>query len=177
MQNQFFRIVTLLGAVGLAACAEEPKTPDLTALYDNAATIETQARRPVISIPGTLGSRLIDEETGIAIWGGDDGLGADPNDPTNARLIALPFVKNNESFRSLKDTVKPRGVVRVARASILGTILEVDVYAGVISTLIAGGFDFRQTREESCMGTEAFRTMRTYLKFARLQCTANKLIL
>lgn len=137
-----------VAALALAGCAEEPRAPDLATIYDNVAGIESQDRRPVISIPGTLGSRLVDRGTGVAIWGADDGLGADPNDPDNMRLIALPFIKNDETFRELKDDVRPDGVLRVARASIFGVPLELDIYRGVISTLIAGGFDFRETREE-----------------------------
>ncbi len=136
----------MIGA--LAACAEKPRAPDLSQLYDNAASIESQQRRPVISIPGTVGSKLIVRDTGEAIWGGDNGLSIDPETPENMRKIALPISKGDEPLRKLRDNIKPNGVLRIARANILGSILEVDVYQGVISTLIAGGFDFRQTREE-----------------------------
>ncbi|MEM7523197.1 MAG: hypothetical protein AAF360_05445 [Pseudomonadota bacterium] len=149
MRGFSLRIVTSGVAVGLlAACAAEPRAPDLGSIYSPAAGIESQERRPVISIPGTLGSRLVERDTGLVIWGGTDGLSIDPEVPDNARLIALPIGKADESLSTLKDRVKPDGVLRVARASILGIPLEIDVYQGVISTLIAGGFDFRRTREE-----------------------------
>ena len=67
----------LTAAIGLAACAEKPRAPDLGQLYDNAASIQSQERRPVISIPGTIGSKLIVRDTGEAIWGGEDGLSID----------------------------------------------------------------------------------------------------
>lgn len=146
--TSLFRACALIVVVTLAACGEKPRAPDLSQLYVNAAAIESQQRRPVISIPGTIGSKLIVRDTGEAIWGGDDGLSIDPEVPENMRKIALPFSKGDEPLRMLRDNIKPNGVLRVAKASVFGTILEVDVYQGVISTLIAGGFDFRQTREE-----------------------------
>lgn len=142
-------IAPALITIAIAGCMPEPKSPDLNTLYDSTANRQTLNRHPVISIPGTLGSRLKDKETGIVIWGGDDGLSVDPEeDPENARLIALPIGKGDETLRELKDGIRPDGVLRVARASVLGIPVEVDVYSGVISTLIAGGFDFRETRLE-----------------------------
>ncbi len=152
--NTAFRALALITIVALAACGEKPRAPDLSQLYVNAASIESQQRRPVISIPGTIGSKLIVKDTGEAIWGGDDGLSIDPEIPENMRKIALPFSKGDEPLRKLRDNIKPNGVLRVAKASVFGTILEVDVYQGVISTLIAGGFDFRATREEEIRDRE-----------------------
>ncbi len=142
------RIAAIVASLVLAGCAAEPKPPNLGTLYDSAAQIESPNRHPVISIPGTLGSRLVDRETGVVMWGGASGLSVDPEDPDNARLIALPIGHGDETLRELKDNVRPDGVLRVARASVFGLPLELDIYRGVISTLIAGGFDFRETREE-----------------------------
>ncbi len=142
------RFSAMAAVLFVTACAPEPKAPNLNTLYDSAAAFETQDRRPVISIPGTLGSRLIDRDSGIVIWGGASGLSVDPDVPENARRIALPIGSGSESLRLLRDGVRTDGVLRVARASVLGIPLELDIYRGVISTLIAGGFDFRETREE-----------------------------
>ncbi|MEX2518093.1 MAG: hypothetical protein WD969_02035 [Paracoccaceae bacterium] len=137
-----------LCALALAACAPEPKAPNLGVLYDVAANFESQDRRPVISIPGTLGSRLVDRTSGEIMWGRPRSLSVDPDIPENARLIALPIGEGDETLRELRDDIRTDGVLRVARASVLGIPLELDIYRGVISTLIAGGFDFRETREE-----------------------------
>ncbi|QIE56400.1 alpha/beta fold hydrolase [Pikeienuella piscinae] len=142
------RCWTLGILIPLSACAPEPKAPNLDTLYDSAASFESQERNPVISIPGTLGSRLVDTESGVVVWGGANGLSVDPDDPENARLIALPIGEGDERLRELRDNLRPDGVLRVARASILGIPVELDIYRGVIETLIAGGFDFRETREE-----------------------------
>ena len=146
--NSIVRAIPAIAAAALIGCAAEPKAPDLGALYSPASQVETQDRRPVISIPGTLGSRLVERGTGVVMWGGSSGLSVDPEDPDNARLIALPIGSGDEKLSELKDDVRPDGVLRVARASVLGIPLELDIYRGVISTLIAGGFDFRETREE-----------------------------
>ena len=146
--TSIFRACALIVVVALAGCGEKPRAPDLSQLYVNAAAIESQQRRPVISIPGTVGSKLIVRDTGEAVWGGDDGLSIDPEIPENMRKIALPFSKGDEPLKALRDNIKTNGVLRVAKASVFGTILEVDVYRGVISTLIAGGFDFRETRQQ-----------------------------
>ena len=45
----------------------------------------------MISIPGTLGSRLVEKDTGVVMWGGADGLSVDPEEADNPRLIALPI--------------------------------------------------------------------------------------
>ena len=148
MRGRLALATAATAALMLSACAPEPKAPDLATLYSTASAVETQERRPVISIPGTLGSRLVERDTGVVMWGGSSGLSVDPVDPENARLIALPIGAGDESLRELKDNVKPDGVLRVARASVLGIPLELDIYQGVISTLIAGGFDFRATRQE-----------------------------
>lgn len=134
--------------VAASACAPEPKAPDLDSLYTTAASFESQDRHPVISLPGTLGSRLVDRGSDVVVWGGQRRLSVDPETPDNARLIALPIGKGDEPLSALKDDLRPDGVLRVARASILGIPVELDIYRGVISTLIAGGFDFRETRAE-----------------------------
>jgi hypothetical protein len=123
-------------------------SPDLGQIYRRAAEIDTQQRRPVITVPGTLGSRLVDRASGIVVWGDEDRLSADPDIPAEARAIALPIGDGATAFRDLHDGVRPDGVVRQARASILGATLEVDIYSGIIRALIAGGYDFRETREE-----------------------------
>jgi hypothetical protein len=137
-----------LAAVLLAACAPARPEPDLGAIYRQAAALDTPQRRPVITVPGTLGSRLVDRDSGIVIWGGADRLSADPEDPGEARAIALPMGDGETPFRALRDGVRPDGVLRRARASVLGAPVELDIYGGVIRALIAGGYDFRETREE-----------------------------
>ncbi|MGB0411299.1 MAG: esterase/lipase family protein [Pikeienuella sp.] len=139
----------ILGAVSLlSACAEEAREPNLRQIYDYAGRTDSPDRRPIIAIPGTLGSRLLDRTSGTIIWGGRGGLSIDPANPRNQRLLALPIGEGEEPLSELRDNVRTSGVLRVARPSVLGLELERDVYRGAIDTLIAGGYDFRRTRQE-----------------------------
>jgi pimeloyl-ACP methyl ester carboxylesterase len=138
----------LTGATAaLAACATSPATPDLKRIYANVAQLKDEERRPVITIPGTLGSRLRDRETDQLIWGGPNALSLAPSTDAAIRAIALPIGEPDTPLRALRDQVRPDGVVRTAYASILGAIIQLDIYSGIIRTLIAGGYDFRETRE------------------------------
>ncbi len=139
------RAALLIAVTLIAACSEGPKPPVLSDLYSRVAEIK-EARRPVVTIPGMLGSRLVDEANGVVGWGGADRLSADPSEPDEARSIGLPIGDGTEPLSALRDTVRPDGVVRVAHASLLGVTLDFDIYSGIINTLIAGGYDFRKTR-------------------------------
>ena len=143
------RILTAMAAALTAAgCASDPGAPDVGAIYARAAAIDTERRHPVVTIPGILGSRLVDRASGTVVWGGERALSVDPDDPGAVELIALPMGRGDETLRALRDDVRPDGVVRTARANLLGATIEVDVYGGIIDTLIAGGYDFRETRAE-----------------------------
>ena len=82
----------------LSACTPEARLPDLRAIYNRTAEAAGNGdRRPLIAIPGTLGSRLVDRESGAVVWGGGSrGISADPKDPDEYRLIALPIPVGNE---------------------------------------------------------------------------------
>ena len=136
----------LAGALGLAllsACAPEAQLPDLKQIYQRAASAEGAgpARRPLIAIPGTLGSRLVDRVSGRAIWGGGSrGISADPEDPEEYALIALPIPKGDEPFSALVDTVEPDGVLETAEAEVLGIPININVYGEALGVLAEGGF-------------------------------------
>ncbi|MEM8792795.1 MAG: hypothetical protein AAGE80_14335 [Pseudomonadota bacterium] len=137
------RIATVfLIALAIAACSPKAKSPDLAQIYSGVAEAGGgELRRPLITIPGTLGSRLIDSATGTIVWGGGSrGLSADPDDPEEARLIALPLIANGEPFAEQKDMVRAAGVLDTARAEILGLPIDLEVYGGVRRTLGFGGF-------------------------------------
>ncbi|MEM6621561.1 MAG: hypothetical protein AAF674_04980 [Pseudomonadota bacterium] len=128
----------------LAACTPEARLPDLQQIYN--ATTEAGAdgpgRRPLIAIPGTLGSKLVDSETGVTIWGGGGsaGISADPDDPTEYALIALPIAQGDEPLSDLVDTIRPDGVLETAEAQILGIPIDINVYGESIKLLGEGGF-------------------------------------
>ncbi|MGB0506036.1 MAG: lipase/acyltransferase domain-containing protein [Pikeienuella sp.] len=134
--------------LALVGCESGPKLPNLSQIYDNAAMTESQDRRPVITIPGLLGSRLVDRGSGTVVWGDETRLSLDPSDPVATRLIALPIGDGLTPLKQQMDDIRPRGVLRTAKTSVLGVPVSLDIYGGIVRTLIAGGFDFRLTRKE-----------------------------
>ena len=150
----------LLVAAGLlTSCGVSPKPPDLASLYAAAASAKGEARRPLIGVPGTLGSRLVDGATGRIVWGGgaSGGISADPDDPDEFSLLALPIPGPDQALRDIRDTVVPDGILDFAIADVLGVSVEIEVYGGVLPTLSAGGF--RYARPEETVGPD-FNTFR-----------------
>lgn len=134
----------LLGALALAGCTEKPKLPDLEAIYQRTAAAEgdSRQRRPLIGVPGTLGSRLVDRASGRVIWGdsGSRGISADPEDPFEYKLIALPIARGDEPLTALTDTIAPAGILETAEAEVLGIPIDINVYGEALRVLSDGGF-------------------------------------
>ena len=143
--HQLRIVIVLHCALFLAACGAGSSAPDLQRLYGD-ATIDQHERRPVIVVPGLMGSRLMDKDTGDLVWGGTE-FSADPSTPEGARALALPIGHGGEPLDRLFDNVHPDGLLGTASPSAMGVALEFDVYRGLVKTMITGGFDFRETRE------------------------------
>jgi len=137
------RAAVLVSAAALGGgCSTAPAVPDLDRIYAQVARDSGPGQHPLITVPGILGSRLVDPGTGAVLWGGGGsaGLSADPDDPAEARLIALPVIGPDEPFDAIRDGVIADGILERARAEILGIPVVVDVYSGVLKVLAAGGF-------------------------------------
>ena len=69
--RQKVKLITVFAiSLGFTACASGPKQRvDLKKIYDKSAQYHAPDRNAVIVIPGILGSRLIDDETGKTVWG------------------------------------------------------------------------------------------------------------
>lgn len=66
----------------LMSCAKaQYNPPDLGGIYTQSAMRSHEVRNPVILLPGILGSKLRDSETGHLVWGAFDGETADPETP------------------------------------------------------------------------------------------------
>jgi hypothetical protein len=54
------------------------------------------------------------------------------------RTIALPI--RDEDLSELSDDVEPAGVLEKVRVELIGIPIEIQAYAGILSTLGAGGY-------------------------------------
>jgi hypothetical protein len=134
------RLAALALALGTIGCAAGPfPLPDLGGLYNQAAQAGDETRNPVIVIPGILGSRLRDRETGRIVWGAFLGTYADPRTPDGARLVALPMAEG-QALETLRDDVEPSGALDRLRVSLLGLPLEQHAYLYVLRALGVGGY-------------------------------------
>ncbi|MBW2490642.1 MAG: hypothetical protein JRE65_05805, partial [Deltaproteobacteria bacterium] len=88
--------------LNLAACTHPFKTPDLGGLYNRMIQNENPYRNPVILIPGLLGSKLIDPQTGHTAWGKFGVAGITSDKVTAPANIALPMGKG-KIFNELED--------------------------------------------------------------------------
>ena len=122
-----------------SACTTTEPVPDLGSIYNELAMHEDPHRNPVIVIPGLLGSKLVDQDTGDRVWG-TFGLGqVDPNTATGARQFALPMGKG-KNLKELHDNVISDGALDRVVVNFLGIPLELNAYYNILQTLGVGGF-------------------------------------
>ncbi len=112
--------------------------PHLKEIYEPAAQRHDGDRRPVIVIPGILGSRL-ESDAGRTVWGAFDNKYANPSRPDGARLVAMPMDREL-SLTSLQDDVQATQVLDRLELNILFVPVSTQTYAGVLATLGVGGY-------------------------------------
>jgi hypothetical protein len=124
----------------LLACGKaEYKHPDLGGLYTTAARRSHDQGNAVIVIPGILGSKLRDGDSGQLVWGAFEKSTADPETPEGARLIAIPM-KKGAPLSELTDNVHSDGALDRVKVSLFGLPIELNAYVNILSTLGAGGY-------------------------------------
>ncbi|MEM9252894.1 MAG: hypothetical protein AAGB29_11145, partial [Planctomycetota bacterium] len=145
-----------IAALAMTACASS-HTPDLGQVYNRAAQHNAPDRNPVVVIPGILGSRLVDPDTGRVVWGAFDGGSVNPNRPADARLIALPM-RQGATLGELTDRVAVNGALDRVRLRVLFLPLQLDAYRQILATLGAGGYVDQQLAESGAIdyGDEHF---------------------
>ena len=80
-------MVCTLGLVLLlAGCSSPSKPPDLGGIYNHLAQHEDPYRNPVILIPGLLGSKLLDPDSDVVVWGA---FGAGTLNPNRRASFAI----------------------------------------------------------------------------------------
>ncbi len=130
-------IILCIVVLSLAACASKSKPANIKKIYDKTAQYHLPDRNPIIVIPGILGSSLIDEDTGQSVWGAFRANYADPNTAEGARLISLSLDPDNPTDI---DHVRPNGVLEDLELSLAGFPITIQAYAGILTTLGAGGY-------------------------------------
>lgn len=116
--------LSLLLALALTACISPHRTPNLERIFQPAR--ERTGKRPLIVIPGALGSQLVNYETGEVVWpsafrSSDDGLS----------LPVSPDLQRN------RDNLVARKIVDTARLAKLAP--EVYVYHELLVALTKYG--------------------------------------
>lgn len=121
------------------SCSKRVAAPDLGGLYSKTVQASEYQRNPVIVIPGILGSRLEDTESGRVVWGAFRGDYADPSDPDGLRLIAHP-IGYGKPLSELKDDVKSTAALDVLKVSVFGLPVDLSAYMNILAALGAGGY-------------------------------------
>ncbi|MEQ8845522.1 MAG: hypothetical protein RIB58_11775 [Phycisphaerales bacterium] len=123
----------------LAGCAGRPAA-DLGAIYNTPAQQIGDARTPVVVIPGILGSRLENSETGQKIWGSFTYGAADADKPSGAREIALPMARG-VPLKELRDAGFSPGVLDLLVADITPfRRIRIGAYVDILMTLAVGEY-------------------------------------
>ncbi len=123
----------------ISACSTTEHVPDLGSLYNALAMHEDPNRNPILVIPGLMGSKLVDQNSGKTVWGAF-GLGqVDPNTSEGARLVALPMVPG-QPLRELHDNVQSAGALDRIVFNFLGFPLQLNAYYHILQTLGVGGY-------------------------------------
>lgn len=133
---------TALAVVMISGCAKTSGLDEvkLAEAYEGAAQREDIHRRPVIVIPGILGSKLIDENTGQIVWGAFTRDAAKPSNPESARLFAYPM-KEGARLSELSDSVRSDGALEQLDISLFPALdFSPKAYFQMFHVLGAGGY-------------------------------------
>lgn len=122
-----------------AGCSVIRPPSDLGGLYNRAASMSDLDRNPIILIPGVIGSRLVDGESGRVVWGAFSGDFADPDKDEGFRLIAHP-VRQGRDLAELQDSVYASGVLDRLQIVFIGLPVELSAYVQILRTLGVGGY-------------------------------------
>ena len=117
----------------LSSCLATLVPVDLNSFFDPAAAERYPERNPVIVIPGFLGTRLVDRDSGRVVWGAVGGDFADPQTAQGARTIALSMRDEVPS-----PNVEPDGVL--SHIEFLNVPLRLTPYFKILRALGAAGY-------------------------------------
>ncbi len=121
---------------------------DLGDIYDDVAHLPDTERNPVIVIPGILGSRLVDKQTGEVVWGEMGPAGVSPLKTHSLTELALPM-QSGVPLHQLHDQVGQDGPLDQITFRVAGIPVKVNAYAQVLATLGVGGYRDQHFRGSS----------------------------
>ncbi len=136
----------------LNGCLATLVPPDFESFYDPAVAERYPDRNPVIVIPGFLGSRLVDADSGTVIWGAVGGNSADPDTPEGARRLALSMHDKGDKGRFASLNVRPDGVLDSFRFRVLSVRLK--SYFEILRALGEAGYRDQDLSAEIDFGGE-----------------------
>ena len=108
-------------------------------IYNDVAHLPDTERNPVIVIPGILGSRLVDQQTGEVVWGEMGPSGVSPLKTRSLTELALPM-QPGVPLHQLHDQVQQNGPLDQITFRVIGIPVKVNAYAQVLATLGVGGY-------------------------------------
>ncbi|MDF1552891.1 MAG: hypothetical protein P1P84_07505, partial [Deferrisomatales bacterium] len=108
-------------------------------MYSDLARYRDPYRNPIIVIPGFMGSKLVDGESGDTVWGAFGLSAADPDTTRGARLIALPMAEGTP-LTELRDGVAADGALDRVVVSFFGFPVERKAYYELLRSLGVGGY-------------------------------------
>ncbi|MDB4766341.1 hypothetical protein OAG71_01500 [bacterium] len=123
---------------------------NLGEIYNELSQLPDSERNPVIVIPGVLGSRLVDQQTGDVVWGELGSGGANPRKTKSLTALALPM-QSGVPLHQLHDQVQPDGPLDQLTFRVLGIPVKINAYAQILATLGVGGY-----RDQHFRGTSRF---------------------
>ncbi|MFK7743401.1 MAG: hypothetical protein AB8H80_24000 [Planctomycetota bacterium] len=133
-------LLALLALVMASCSSPRDHLPAVRDLYQKAAA--RHLRNPVIVVHGILGSRLQERESGRTVWGAFTSDATDPNTPSGARALALPF--EDVALGATPDLkaalVAATGPLKAIQINLLFAVVNVGVYARILKTLGVGGY-------------------------------------
>jgi len=120
-------------------CARSRPKPLLQQIYTPVAQLPDYYRNPVIVIPGILGSRLVDADSGETVWGKFERPRLFSHNDTSLVRAALPM-QPNVPLSHLRDSIQSDGTLAYLEVDVAGIPVEIEAYDHILGTLGVGGY-------------------------------------
>lgn len=131
----------VLALASFACTSTEVDVPRVHDLYREQARLKGPVTRPLVVIPGLLGSTLV--HSGTTVWGAFTTDAADPGTEEGARLLALPFVEEGQT-EPPEDGLVVGGALSDFEVALAGIPFKLSAYVNVLDALGLGGYAGRE---------------------------------